>query len=156
MNGVSSTQKVVINPKTEELITLFTKADPTTGEELTYGRVRVDESAWVMQGGFQKEVNRTAFITIDAKILTKFAPLVKEGKPYPIPGKIVILETFSPQWDNHVPKINPSTDEYVKVNGENVYRSSNFTTDMNEQDTFLRNVAGQPVPTNDDADNAES
>lgn len=150
MNGVSN-QAVVVNPKTDELITTFQKVDEKSGEELTYGRVRVDETAWVMQGGYQKEVKRTAFITIDAKILNKFAPLIKEGKPYPIPGKIVVLETYEPQWENHVPKINPSTDEYVKANGQLVYRSSEFTTDLNAQDVFLRNVAGQSVTSNEES-----
>ncbi len=152
MNSVLN-QSVVANPKNNELITLFTKVDKTSGEELTYGRVRVDETAWVMQNGYQKEVKRTAFITIDAKILNKFAPLVKEGRPYPIPGKVVVLETLAPQWENHTPKMNPNTNEYVKVDGQLVYRSSNFSTDLSEQDVFIKSTQGVvSEPTSDDAE----
>ena len=70
-------------------------------------------------------------------------PFLKEGLPYPLEGKVVVKESFEPQWDNHVPKINPTTEDYVKVDGKLVYRSTEFTTDLDAKDVILKSSTNE-------------
>ena len=132
-----STQSVIAHPETKKVITLFTKADKTTGEEKTYGRVRIDSTVISMVNGYQRRNKRTAFVVLDPEVLPLMAPHIVADKPYPINGKVIVLETLEPQYEGHVPKMNPTTQEYVKVNGNLVYRTTEFTTDMSAQDTLV-------------------
>ena len=137
MNGTK--QSVGAHPETGELVTLYTKVDKATGEEVTYGRVRIDETKRVNNNGFMSLAKRSAFVTLNAEILEEIAPLLVEGQPYPDEGKIIVIETFEPQYDKHTPKINPTTKQYVKVNDKPVYMQQIFTFDMNAQDQLIRN-----------------
>lgn len=61
-------------------------------------------------------------------------------------AKLVVTETFVKStwqnadgtWSESKAKINPSTGEEILVNGNKVYRNTEFTFDATKQDTLLR------------------
>lgn len=146
-------QSVIKHPETGDIITTFTK-DDANGVEQTYGTVRVDETVLMIANGFTSKQSRTAFITLDADALEILSPHIKDGHPYPMEGKIVVKETFTPQWVGHSPKINPTTNENVLVDGKLVYRSSDFSSDMNQSDVLLRD-SGAPVIATEQIDESD-
>jgi hypothetical protein len=129
-------QSVVEHPETGEVITLFTKLDKE-GNEQTYGRVQIQSVALTLNNGFVSQKKRTAFVTLDSPALQLIGSKIKAGMPYPMEGKITILETLEPQWLDHKPKINPTTGETIEINGHLIYRSTEFTSNMDAQDVIV-------------------
>ena len=142
MNTILNSQKVVAHPDTGELIALFTKMD-VNGEEKTYGKVRIDEETLIVNSGFSSAQKRTAFVTLDDSAIKMLLPFLKEGLPYPLEGKVVVKETFHPQYEGQSPKINPTTEEYIKVDGKLVYRSTEFTTVLDAKDIILKSSTNE-------------
>ena len=128
-------QSVVAHPKTGEVITNFDKNGKT------YGTVRVDETFLAVENGYTSMKKRTAFITIGDDVLAFMSPLIKADAPYPLEGKIVVTESFEPFYEGQEAKMNPTTEEFIRVDGKLVYRNSDFTTDLNASDSLLRNSA---------------
>jgi hypothetical protein len=139
-----ATNVVVAHPETGKVITIFTKADKATGEERTFGRVRLDSESFTVSNGFTSVRKRTAFVVLDSQVLPLIAPHIQAGQPYPIAGKIVVKETLAPQYEGHVPKMDPSTNEYVRVHGMLVYRITEFTTDLNQRDILVNSANTMP------------
>lgn len=128
--------QVVEHPETGRVITLFTKVDKE-GTEQTYGRVRIDSSSLNLSNGFVSSKRRTAFITLDSTALKQLEGQIVGGKPFPTQGKIVVKETLEPQYEGHSPKMNPSTGEIIEINGYQIYRLTEFTSDMDAKDVFV-------------------
>jgi len=139
MNTLLNNQKVVAHPETGEVITLFTKVD-SHGEEKVYGKIRVDDIVLTMNNNFVMQQRRTAFITLAEEAIQVLAPYIKEGKPYPMEGKIIVKESLEPFYEGQTPKVNPSTDEYILVGGQHVYRTTEFTTNLEAKDELLQEV----------------
>ena len=139
MNTLVKHQKVVAHPETGEVITLFTKTD-SMGNEKTYGRVRIDSVEISVVDGFVSPKRRTAFVTLTQEAVELLKDHIQEGKPYPIDGKIMVVESTFPQYEGHEPKINPSTGEEVHVNGYHVYRKTEFTTDLSVKDQLITSL----------------
>lgn len=97
---------VIAHPETDNVITFFKKLNEE-GEEVTYGKVRIDSVNLSMNKGFVSTQRRTAFVTLDSMALELLGGQIKAGKPYPMEGKIVVEESLSPMWVGHTPKINP-------------------------------------------------
>jgi hypothetical protein len=123
------------------------KAHPTTGQVVTYfqsekgetfGKIRVDQSAPVINNGFLSFANRSAFITMDEETAKKLEPILKEEQPYPIAGKVLVRESTEPFYEGQEAKINPSTEEVITHLGAPVYRDTEFTSDINAQDVLLQ------------------
>ncbi len=136
MKTLFSNPVVVAHPKTKQVITLFSKMDKE-GIERNYGRVRIDSVTPSIVDGFVSAKKRTAFVTLDEDALILLEGHIKDNRPYPIEGKIVVKETLEPQFTGHTPKINPSTGETIEVNGYQVYRTTEFTSDMDAQDVRI-------------------
>lgn len=131
------------------------KAHPETGllinqvkegkDGKRYGAIRVDEMVMDASEGFLNTRNRTAFIWGEEDKLKAVTAGLKDGDEFPLKGKIVIKESFEPQYEGHEPKINPSTGEVILLDGKKVYRSSKFTTNMSEQDELCRASVGDSI-----------
>lgn len=129
-------QSVVEHPETGEVITLFTKVHKE-GIEQTYGRVQIQSVALTLNNGFVSQKKRTAFVTLDSDALQLIGGQIKAGAPYPQEGRIIVKETLEPQWLDHKPKINPTTGETIEINGHLIYRSTEFTSNMDAQDVIV-------------------
>jgi hypothetical protein len=119
------------NPKTD-----------LNGNEL--GSIRLEQEKVVFNGGFLNSAKRVAFIsgTLDnlwAIIKTKG---LKNGSS--VPGNIVQIETLTPVFKNHRPKMNPSTQEIVAITvGDTdypVYMQQMYTEDLTKKDVLVRTV----------------
>jgi hypothetical protein len=132
-----NTQKVVAHPETGQVITLFNKMS-ATGEEKIYGRVRIDETTLVLNDGFIRPQRRTAFVTLDEAAMQILTPYIKEGNPYPMEGKVVVKESLKPHYEGQTPKINPTTEDYVLCDGQYVYRTTEFTTNLEAKDELIQ------------------
>ncbi len=129
-------QSVVENSESGEVITLFTKMDKE-GVEQTYGRVQIQSVALTLNNGFVSQMKRTAFVTLDSDALELLGDQIKAERPYPMDGKIIVKETLAEQWPGHLPKINPTTGETIEINGHHIYRSTEFTSDLDAQDVIV-------------------
>lgn len=112
---------------------------PETGAVVTEAKnnkdfetIRVEQSGIRFSGGFANAENRSAFIT--AKKGT-FSSLTAGQQ---LEGKIVAIETLVPQYEGHLPKINPQTKAEILVNGKKVYLKYEYTEDMTRQDVLVR------------------
>ena len=137
-------QTVVAHPTTNAIVTKFEKNGKT------YGTVRVDETLLVVERGYTSMKKRTAFVTLDPAVVEFLEPLVVAGAPYPLEGKIVITESFEPFFEGQVAKMNPSTEEFIRVDGKLVYRNSDFTTDLEQRDVLLYASATAPTEQSDE------
>ena len=122
---------VVKHPETGNVITKWEK------DGKTYGKIRLDQSTIEVANGFTNIRKRVAFVTMDEATMEVLAPSLKDGQPYPIDGKIVRKESFSPFYDGQAHKINPTTNEAVLVNGNKVYLKDDFTTNMSAKDELI-------------------
>jgi hypothetical protein len=134
----------------ENLLDLSSKVTITlhkeTGELLKIGRnpdycsVRVESSTITNDDGFMDLKTRVAKVRMPVKLAEILVAkgLLKEGKEFPMQGKIIVRESFEPFYEGQEPKINPSTAELVLFLGEPIYRQSIFTSNMNDRDMFIR------------------
>ncbi len=124
---------VIAHPETGKLITMFKSAE--TQEE--YGNIRVDEKKLVVAGGFSRFANRSAFIKVDKETAEVLEGMLVENEPYPIPGKIIVSESYSPFYPGQEPKRKGKDGETVLSNGKPVYRHTEFTTNMDLTDALI-------------------
>ena len=136
MESLNNNQTVIGHPETGDAITNFTKVDKQ-GIEQSYGRVLIQSSSLSLNDGFVSQKKRVAFITLDSDALKLLEGQIKAEMPYPMAGKIIVKETLEPEFIGHTPKINPSTGETIEVDGYPVYRSTEFTSDMDAQDVRI-------------------
>ena len=123
---------VVSHPKTGELITRF-----KTEKGETFGKIRVDQSTLEISGGFSRFANRSAFITVDEKTADLLEPMLADGQPYPIQGKVVVTEALVPFYPGQEPKTKGAGGEVVLAGGKPVYRDTEFTSDLNKCDVLI-------------------
>jgi hypothetical protein len=140
--------KIKEHPKTGEIINNISTS-AKDGKE--YGTIRVDQAVLDANGGFLNKKNRTAFIRGEKGSLLDLCEGLKDGDDFPLGGKILILESHTPFYDNQSPKINPETGEVVKADGRAVYRAYEWTDDMSAQDVFLRDAIKDSVESELDA-----
>lgn len=115
-------------------------AHPVTGLVITpsssnpeYGKIRLDQEVRVFNNGFMSIQKRTAFVA--AKIEDLESLKLKVGSI--MRGKIIKIESFSPQYEGHTPKINPTTGEVVLTNGRETYLTFQYVEDTQALDTWL-------------------
>lgn len=63
-----------------------------------------------------------------------------EGSEFPIEGKIIIIESTTPQYENQKPKINTNTKEEMTYEGALIYRSQ-ILVDINDPRGDIKLVA---------------
>lgn len=123
---------VAAHPTTGELITRFTAKD---GSE--YGKIRVDEMKLSISNGFSRFAKRTAFITVEKETADILEQMLVEGQPYPMPGKIIVMESLDPFYPGQEPKRKGADGEFITHNGHPVYRNTEFVADLNAEDVFI-------------------
>lgn len=87
-----------------------------------------------LQGGFLRGA-RKAIITLASNLADAAKAAFPNGKL--IPGKIVVKETRTPQWEGHTVCINPTTNTPALRNGSPYYRSAKYTENINEMDELI-------------------
>lgn len=123
------------------------KAHPTSGHVITwfknskgekFGKVRVDQRAPVINNGYSSFANRSAFITYGEKDALEMEPLLQEDKPYPIAGKVQVIEATEPFYDGQEPKTKGADGDVITHLGAPVFRDTNYVFDLNAQDILLK------------------
>lgn len=127
------TVKISAHPETNVVVS----KQPNLGKDgKQYGFIIVTSEEQTFDG-FARNVKRSAVIPglfSDLEKMNLFA-----GKE--ISGKIVNTEALS-AFPGAQPVINPTTKQPVLVNGQQLYRKSTFTSDLNAQDVLVaRNTA---------------
>lgn len=112
---------------------------PETGEVVVpsqnnpeYGTIRVEAQATTFVDGFIRINKRSALIRGKVEELQAIANLKV------LPGKIVVLESTEPFWAGQEPKVNPQTGEVCTIQGQNIYRQTEFTQDLTRQDVLVQ------------------
>ena len=122
------------------------KAHPVTGSIVTYfenskgesfGKIRVDQRAPVINNGFMSFANRSAFITLNEKDAKAMEPILIEDTPYPIEGKVVVTESLEPFYDGQEPKRRGADGAVITHLGAAVYRETNYVFNLDATDTLL-------------------
>lgn len=130
---VLSNQPIVkAHPVTGAIVTYF---DNSKGE--TFGKIRVDQRAPVINNGFMSFANRSAFITLDESTAKEMESILVEDAPYPIPGKVVVTESLTPFYEGQEPKRKGADGEVITHLGAPVYRDTNYVFDLEAKDTLL-------------------
>ena len=124
--------KIAIHPETKAVVT-------KNESKPEFGTIRVDQEITTMENGFLNKSRRSAFIA--GKLTDLQAAGFSEGQE--LPGKIIRTETFEPQYDGHVAKINPTTGATVLVDGKKVYFKDSYTDNASLNDSLI--VASAPV-----------
>lgn len=140
--------KVLANKNTGEVFNETLVENKQTGETETFYNVMVSQKSLSNLSGLGRVSHRTAFLKLPAEALELIGDL-KDGDVFPQQGKIVVKETLEPyKWTDkdgnkrvQEPKINPSTQEVITFEGQPVYRNQYFTTDLSEQDVFLKKTS---------------
>ena len=121
---------------------IIVKAHPETGAVVTpstnnpeWGTVRLDSKETVVNNGIINVSVRSAFVRAKLEVLQSLN--LKAEQPFPLPGKLVVKESFEPFYDGQPAKLNPSTGEQVSVNGKPVYRNVVFSQNMEENDEVI-------------------
>jgi len=114
-----------------------------TKDGKNYGSVRVEQAALSSENGFINIRNRSTFITLEGKSLDLLRSRLVAGQPFPLEGKIVREESFTPFYEGQPHKINPQTKEDILVDNQKVYFYDKFVTNMNASDSLIsaNNVA---------------
>jgi hypothetical protein len=128
--------------------------DPETGKALTreVGVVMVQSKSLSGLSSLARVSTRTAFITLeqDALEFLMESGQLKDGKEFPVEGRIVIEETLEPyikkDGTTQNPKIKPTTGEIMTYKGQPVYRNSFFSEDISQSDVYLRESANALAP----------
>lgn len=129
---LSNQPLVKAHPVTGKIVTYFENAK---GE--TFGKVRVDQRAPVINNGFMSFANRSAFITYDESTAKEMESILVEDKPYPIAGKVVVTESTEPFFEGQEPKRKGADGEIITHLGAPVYRDTNYVFDLEAKDILL-------------------
>ena len=131
---------VVGHPDTGEVITMFMGKNGGN-----FGKIRVDQSTLVMNSGFARIANRSAFITVDEETAAVLSNMLVDGQPYPLEGQIVVNESTEPFYPGQKPKTKGAEGAVITNNGQPVYRDTEFTTDMTKRDVVLDSDSSESV-----------
>lgn len=107
--------------------TLFFRVEKEGGVSFTNGFARTAVSARI-------NVDKT-----NVNLVNAVKNSIKVGML--IPGKIVVKETRTPQWEGHTVCINPTTNAPALRNGSPYYRSAKYTENINEMDELISSDA---------------
>ena len=124
---------VKAHPETGKVVTRFSP----DGSDEVYGKVRIDETTLVVKSGFSRFATRSAFITVDEETADILDSMIQDGDAYPVQGKIVVRESFKPFYDGHEPKRKGKGGDIVTIDGQPVYRETEFVTDMTLEDVMV-------------------
>ncbi len=122
--------KVAIHPETKAVIT-------KNENKPEYGTIRLDMDVISMENGFLNKSKRSAFLA--GKLADLQALELSEGQEFP--GQIVRTESFAPQFEGQAPKINPTTQDAVLIDGKNVYFQDTYTEDLSAKDSLLKSTS---------------
>lgn len=122
--------KIIVkaNPNTNLIITPSTKSPE-------WGTIRLECTALEATNGMLNSRKRVAFLRAKIEDLESLA--LKDNMVFPLQGRIVVKESTTPFYDGQAPKINPSTGEILNSGGAPIYRITEFTSNLSEQDVFL-------------------
>jgi len=129
---LSNQPLVKAHPVTGAIVTYF---ENSKGE--TFGKIRVDQRAPVINNGFMSFANRSAFITLNEKDAKAMETILIEDTPYPIEGRVVVTESLEPFYDGQEPKRRGAEGEVITHMGAPVYREANYVFDIEATDRLL-------------------
>ncbi len=119
---------------------VFLKSHPTTNLVITpsannpeWGTVRLESEQVTFANNVMNKNKRVAFIRGEIKNLEQ----VFKSAEQPFSGKIIYRNSFTPLYEGHKPKINPTTKEAVLTDGKLSYMESIYTEDMNAHDYWV-------------------
>lgn len=116
------------------------QSHPTTNALITpsvnkpeWGTVRLSSEQTVFSNNMMNKSTRSAFIR--GKIVELEQVFKTAGQIFP--GKIIYKNSFTPLYEGHKPKINPTTKEPVLTDGKMSYFESVYTEDSNAVDYWV-------------------
>lgn len=138
--------EIKVNPNKPHLV-----AHPDTGEVVTmregkdgknYGKVRVDQITTVIHNNMERDVKRSAFITLPEDVLARRMAqgTLEAGMEYKVAGrsgKLKVIESVTPFFEAQTPKTKGADGETITSGGLPVYRETVFTLDLEELDVLL-------------------
>tara|TARA_R110000851_G_scaffold151564_1_gene292804 strand:+ start:124 stop:597 length:474 start_codon:yes stop_codon:yes gene_type:complete len=132
------------NPNNGLLVTMKDAKD-ASGKAIQLGTIRVEQVVVSVTRGYVNVSKRSAFLTLREEQLSALAPLLVKDGAFPVPGKLVVTETLTPYVSKSTgkvqdPKMNPTTKQVITYQGQPVYMNTDFESNLNAQDTFLRDT----------------
>jgi hypothetical protein len=125
---------------------VIVRANPETGSILTvrknpdWSSIRVESAVIVNnEKGLLALQKRVAFVRMQTAVAEALIAQnqLKEGKPLPVKGKIVVKESLEPFYEGQEAKINPTTMEIVTFMNQPVYRITYFQSGDSAHDELV-------------------
>lgn len=130
----NQTVKITKNPTTGAIVTK-SESNPD------YGFIRVESQTTSLQKGFLRTNLRTALIQglyEDLKNYVETNNLVHGSK---LPGKILVIETTEQPYASMQPKRAGAEGDILKKDGLPIYRTTQYTEDLNAVDVLIQHDA---------------
>lgn len=112
-----------------------------------YGSVRLDQTVFTYRNGFLDRRNKVTFMAGRMEALNEFltSSNVKAGSE--LPGCLYTVESFSPLYEGHQPKINPTNGRAVLVDSAMVYEQTYYDETGTKTDSYLdgERTAGEVI-----------
>lgn len=101
-----------------------------------YGSIMLEQPHYSLKNGFLNARRKVGFIAGTMDELTKFSNAwgLKSGTE--LPGKLFIMEQFTPFYEDQQPKINPATGRAVLVDGAAVYSKTFYDESGTQSDVY--------------------
>ena len=128
---------------------VFLKSHPVTNLVITpstnnpeWGTVRLESEQVTFANNVMNKNKRVAFIRGEIKNLEQ----VFKKAEQPFQGKIIYRNSFTPLYEGHKPKINPTTQEAVLTDGKMSYMESIYTEDASAVDYWVKELVAESAP----------
>jgi hypothetical protein len=112
-----------------------------------YGYIRVESKTTAMVNGWANTQTRTALIKGTVEALNSFVEERQLRAGSVLEGKILVKETLEKPYDNAQAKRAGAEGAILKKDGQPIYRTSEYTTNVDEQDVLIKHdTITQHVP----------
>lgn len=137
------TNKTTINMKSKVKVTkhpetgrVFTPFEVLGKDGKQYGSYRVEQKILNQSNGIDRVTSISAFRTISAEDFMKAQEFLFEGAT--LDGQIIVKESTEASYEGQLPKTAGEDGEVLTISGMPIYRSTEYTADMNASDVLIK------------------
>jgi hypothetical protein len=101
-----------------------------------YGSIMLEQPHYSLRNGFLNARRKVGFIAGTMEELGKFSTAWQLKNGAELPGKLYVVEQFTPFYEDQQPKINPATGRAILVDGAMVYSKTFYDESGNQGDIY--------------------
>lgn len=102
-----------------------------------YGSIMLSQLVFAQSTGFMNQRNRVAFIAGKIEDLNAYVEAYGLTPGKELPGRIHVVESFTPHYEGQQPKLNPQNGRVMLYDDAQVYQKSFYDETGTKMDQFL-------------------